>query len=199
MASCSQYVRGCECSPYYNRYRRNLVRSNQKSQEMIFRRKRREVPGLNTTSTADISFMLLVFFLVTTSMDADKGMNRQLPPKTDEKQEMMDVDRSKVMSLSLSEEGLLTIDDKIADIDKIRRQLKEFIVSTGPSHIIELKTDRKCDYDTYFHLQNEIVRSYREIRDAAAKQQFGKPYSKCSVEQREQLMEKYPQRVQEVY
>ena len=166
---------------------------------MIFRRKRREVPGLNTTSTADISFMLLVFFLVTTSMDVDKGMNRQLPPKQDEKQEMMDVDRSKVMSLSLSEEGLLTIDEKPADIDKIRRQLKEFIVSTGPSHIIELKTDRKCDYDTYFHLQNEIVRSYREIRDAASKQQFGKPYSKCSVEQREQLMEKFPQRVQEVY
>ena len=166
---------------------------------MIFRRKRREVPGLNTTSTADISFMLLVFFLVTTSMDVDKGMNRQLPPKQDEKQEMMDVDRSKVMSLALSEEGLLTIDEKPANIDKIRRQLKEFIVSTGPSHIIELKTDRKCDYDTYFRLQNEIVRSYREIRDAAAKQQFGKPYSKCSVEQREQLMEKYPQRVQEVY
>ena len=166
---------------------------------MIFRRKRREVPGLNTTSTADISFMLLVFFLVTTSMDVDKGMNRQLPPKQDEKQEMMDVDRSKVMSLALSEEGLLTIDEKPANIDKIRRQLKEFIVSTGPSHIIELKTDRKCDYDTYFHLQNEIVRSYREIRDAASKQQFGKPYSKCSVEQREQLMEKYPQRVQEVY
>lgn len=167
---------------------------------MIFRRKRREVPGLNTTSTADISFMLLVFFLVTTSMDADKGMNRQLPPKLDEKQEeMMDVDRSKVMSLALSEEGLLTIDEKPANIDKIRRQLKEFIVTTGPSHIIELKTDRKCDYDTYFRLQNEIVRSYREIRDAAAKQQFGKPYSKCSVGQREQLMEKYPQRVQEVY
>ena len=166
---------------------------------MIFRRKRREVPGLNTTSTADISFMLLVFFLVTTSMDVDKGMNRQLPPKQDEKQEMMDVDRSKVMSLALSEEGLLTIDEKPANIDMIRRQLKEFIVTTGPSHIIELKTDRKCDYDTYFHLQNEIVRSYREIRDAASKQQFGKPYSKCSVEQREQLLEKYPQRVQEVY
>ena len=166
---------------------------------MIFRRKRREVPGLNTTSTADISFMLLVFFLVTTSMDVDKGMNRQLPPKQDEKQEMQDVDRSKVMSLALSEEGLLTIDEKPANIDKIRRQLKEFIVSTGPSHIIELKTDRQCDYDTYFHLQNEIVRSYREIRDAASKRQFGRPYSKCSVEQREQLQEKYPQRVQEVY
>ena len=199
MAPRCQYVCCCKYPPYYNRYRCNLVRNHQKSQEMIFRRKRREVPGLNTTSTADISFMLLVFFLVTTSMDVDKGMNRQLPPKQDEKQEMMDVDKSKVMSLSLSEEGLLTIDEKPANIDKIRRQLKEFIVSTGPSHIIELKTDRKCDYDTYFHLQNEIVRSYREIRDAASKQQFGKPYSKCSVEQREQLLEKYPQRVQEVY
>ena len=168
MASCCQYVCCCKYPPYYNRCRCNLVRNHQKSQKMIFRRKRREVPGLNTTSTADISFMLLVFFLVTTSMDVDKGMNRQLPPKQEEKQEMMDVDKSKVMSLSLSEEGLLTIDEKPANIDKIRRQLKEFIVSTGPSHIIELKTDRKCDYDTYFHLQNEIVRSYREIRDAAS-------------------------------
>lgn len=166
---------------------------------MIFRRKRREVPGLNTTSTADISFMLLVFFLVTTSMDADKGMNRQLPPKQDEKQEMMDVDRSKVMSLVLSEDGSLTIDEKPVEIGKIRRQLKEFVVGAGPSHIIELKTDRKCDYATYFNLQNEIVRSYREIRDAAAKQQFGCPYSKCNEEQREALTERYPQRVQEVY
>lgn len=166
---------------------------------MIFRRKRREVPGLNTTSTADISFMLLVFFLVTTSMDADKGMNRQLPPKPDEKQEQMDVDRSKVMSLALSEDGSLTVDEKPAEISRIRRQLKEFIVGEGPSHIIELKTDRKCSYDTYFQLQNEIVRSYREIRDVAAKQQFGKPYNKCSEEQRESLMDKYPQRVQEVY
>lgn len=166
---------------------------------MIFRRKRREVPGLNTSSTADISFMLLVFFLVTTSMDSDKGMNRQLPPKQDEKQEQMDVDRSKVMSLEVSDEGILTIDEKPVEITKMRRQLKEFIVSAGPSHIIELKTGRNCDYDTYFNLQNEIVRSYREIRDAAAKQQFGHPYSKCNEEQREVLLDKYPQRVQELY
>lgn len=167
---------------------------------MIFRRKRREVPGLNTTSTADISFMLLIFFLVTTSMDADKGMNRQLPPKQPDKQEQkMDVDRSKVMSLNLSADGKLTVDDKPADIDKLRRPLKEFIVRTGPSHIIELQTDRKCNYETYFHLQNEIVRSYREIRDAAARQNYGKPFSKCSEEQRDALNEKYPQRVQEVY
>ena len=49
----------------------------------MFRRRKRDIPGLNTTSTADISFMLLIFFLVTSSMDTDKGLPRQLPPPDD--------------------------------------------------------------------------------------------------------------------
>ena len=54
---------------------------------MFLRRRHREVPGLNTTSTADISFMLLVFFLVTSSMDSDKGLGRKLPPVDEQQQE----------------------------------------------------------------------------------------------------------------
>ena len=52
----------------------------------MFERRRKKVPGLNTTSTADISFMLLIFFLVTSSMDTDKGLPRQLPPPQQEQQ-----------------------------------------------------------------------------------------------------------------
>ena len=51
---------------------------------MIIQRSKHRVPGLNTTSTADISFMLLIFFLVTTNMDVDKGLSRQLPPANKE-------------------------------------------------------------------------------------------------------------------
>lgn len=167
---------------------------------MFFHRKRREVPGLNTTSTADISFMLLIFFLVTTSMDADKGMGRKLPPlDPDQQQEQMDVDRSKVMTLRLAADGTLTLNEQPADVHKIKRQLKEFIVRTGPEHILELQTDRDCSYDDYFTLQNEIVRSYREIRDAAAKQRYACPFSQCNEEQRESLNADYPQRIQELY
>ena len=55
---------------------------------MNFRRRRHEVPGLNTTSTADISFMLLIFFLVTTSMDIEKGIVRQMPPADNQQEQV---------------------------------------------------------------------------------------------------------------
>ena len=58
---------------------------------MRFHRGQREIPELNTTSTADISFMLLVFFLVTSSMDSDKGLRRQLPPPPQEEQQPVDI------------------------------------------------------------------------------------------------------------
>ena len=180
---------------------------------MIFRKRNRSVPELNTASTADISFMLLIFFLVTTSMEIDKGMRRQLPPQDPDKQEQMDIDRNKVFSVHLLSDNTLEIEppasagtsvakqsvslSSTADMKTVRRQLKEFIVSAGPEHIIELSIDREADYDSYFNLQNNIVRSYRELREAHALQRVGKPYSRCNEGEREAILALYPQRIQE--
>lgn len=169
---------------------------------MLFRRKRRSVPGLNTTSTADISFMLLVFFLVTTSMDADKGMKSKLPPVEIQKHEVMDVDRSKVLDVHLYGNGEVTLNEMKVDVsnDKLlRRELKKFILKNGVGHIIDVKCESSCDYNTYFSLQNEILRSYRELRENAAMQKFERRYSQCSEEQKMKLDEMYPQRVHETY
>lgn len=169
---------------------------------MLFRRKSREVPGLNTTSTSDISFMLLIFFLVTTSMDTDKGMGAHLPPLEPEKQEVMDVDRNKVLTIHLLEDGLITVGEDSARCKispALRRTIKEHIVKKGPSHVIEIITDGNCNYDTYFSLQNEIARSYREICNAAALQRFGKKYSLCSDEEKSLLNSDFPQRIHESY
>lgn len=67
----------------------------------MFHRRRRDMPSLNTTSTADISFMLLVFFLVITSMDADKGMVRQLPPLDNREERVTDVNSSNVLQIAV--------------------------------------------------------------------------------------------------
>ena len=75
------------------------------------------VPGLNTTSTADISFMLLIFFLVTTSMDVDKGLSRQLPPPELKKEsEQTNVSKSNLMTLQITSDNRLLVDDQPADI-----------------------------------------------------------------------------------
>lgn len=167
---------------------------------MLFpRKKKHTIPELNTTSTADISFMLLIFFLVTTSMDSDKGLGRQLPPVNPDKQEsMQDIDRSKVLTLRLMSDGQLTIDDRPIPIDDtLRKELRHFIIAQGNEHIIELQISRDADYDTYFHLQNQIVRAYGELRQAAALKKFGKDYSSCDEEQRSLILKHYPQRIQE--
>lgn len=167
---------------------------------MIKRRKRHTKPGLNTTSTADISFMLLIFFLVTTSMDSEKGLGRQLPPiNPDEQEVVQDVDRRQIITLHLMEGGRLTVNDKPAECDgKLRKELRHFIMEKGRRHIIELQVDRNADYDSYFLLQNQIVRAYTELRNGAAMKRYGTTYAACNEEQREAIAEAYPQRIQEI-
>ena len=76
---------------------------------MFRRRNKREVPQLNTTSTADISFMLLIFFLVTSSMDTDKGLTSQMPPPEDStEQQDQEVKKRNVMELQLDAADVLT-------------------------------------------------------------------------------------------
>ena len=75
--------------------------------------KKRKVPGLNTSSTADISFMLLIFFLVTTSMDTDQGLGRTLPkpPEDEQMQKQLDVKERNILYVRVSKDNLLMIGD----------------------------------------------------------------------------------------
>ena len=167
---------------------------------MFFNHKKRHtIPGLNTTSTADISFMLLIFFLVTTSMDSEKGLGRQLPPLDPDKQEQLqDIDKNKVITLHLMANSQLTLDDKPAAINPtLRKELRHFIIEKGKDHVIELQVDRDASYDSYFHLQNQIIRAYKEVRDAASQKKYGTPFLQLTEDQRDAILKFYPQRIQE--
>lgn len=168
---------------------------------MFKKRQKHTVPGLNTTSTADISFMLLIFFLVTTSMDSDKGLARQLPPQDPDKQEKpKDIDRTMVMTIHLMKDGTISIDDnKSGSIDdEMRKEVRHFIMEKGKGHIIELQVDRDAEYDRYFRLQNELMLAYQELRNAASKKKYGKPFSRCNEDEHEAILNAYPQRIQEI-
>ena len=186
----------------------------------MFRRRRKEVPGLNTTSTADISFMLLVFFLVTSSMDTDKGLPRQLPPPEDNTQEEeVEIKQRNVLELELDADDRLTLNGEPADYDELTRRVAEFVANKNddPSlpekserevhlfgrirvsdrHVITVKTNRNTTYNAYFEMQNAIVRGYYQLRNELAKRQFGHGYAYCSQEQRDAIALVYPQRISE--
>lgn len=167
---------------------------------MILRRNRRTVPLLNTTSSADISFILLVFFLVMTSMDVDKGLQRQLPPADNKpQQETTDVSKNNLMELQLTAESRLMIDGKLTDIRQLRRRVADFVSRKDKrqSHVIAISVDRSASYDAYFNVQNEIVAAYNDLRNRYAMNIYGKSYAHCTAEQREKVREYYPQRIAE--
>lgn len=166
---------------------------------MILRRDKRIVPQLNTTSTADISFILLVFFLIMTSMDTDKGLARMLPPMSNEqKQEQpTDIERSNVLSIKLTAESQLIVDDKTYDINLLRQRVATFADAGAnrQKRVIKLEVDRNAAYDTYFNVQNEIVAAYNALRNRYALKKYGRSYAMCTPEERDAIRSYYPQQI----
>ena len=169
---------------------------------MLIKRRKHRVPELNTTSTADISFMLLTFFLVTTSMDVDRGIVRQLPPAdSEEDADNMDTEVSKENTLvfHILPSGKITLDDKPVDVNTLHDDIADFITKRPKQHIIYVDTDQKADYNTYFALQNEIVMAYNKVRGNISQRLYHKSFQAISEQQRDNVRDLCPQRITETY
>lgn len=167
---------------------------------MIRRRKRRLVPRLNTTSTADISFMLLVFFLVTTSMDIDKGLRRVLPPM-DNKQEQQETEISKdrLMEIVITDADSAFVDGKSLDKKQFRRQVRDFVCRVGKKHVITVNAATESSYDTYFQIQNEIMMAYADVRNGISLKLYNRPFSRLDDSERDRVRELCTMRISEQY
>lgn len=143
---------------------------------MIIQRSKHRVPGLNTTSTADISFMLLIFFLVTTNMDVDKGLSRQLPPANKEENQQSFAAKGTTMALKITADNHLLVNDKPLPVKALRSQVINFVSKVGKKHLITVDADPQSDYNTYFQLQNELVAAYHVLRNKEAQRLYGRNY-----------------------
>ena len=189
---------------------------------MLFKRRfRQTVPPLNTTSTADISFMLLVFFLITTSMDSRMGLQRVLTPADDEHHEKQrEVERRNVMILQLDAHGKVSCNGKPADLSHLADILVDFIANEQDDpqkplrtnriaegigqpavcdmHIIQIEAAPTATYDAYFAVQNSIVAAYKILRERYAQRYFHRTFAQLSPEQRQAVVTCVPQRIAEV-
>lgn len=168
---------------------------------MLIRRKQHETPGLNTTSTADISFMLLIFFLVTTSMDVDKGLLRQLPSPEPQKKEQQHsvVDKANLMALRLTAGDTLLVNDKPMQVSQLKEETIRFVHRLGKKHLISIESDRDADYNLYFQMQNQLMEAYSQLRNETAQKKYHKDYALLNNDQKEQVCNICPQRITESY
>lgn len=158
---------------------------------------RRNLPLLNTTATADISFMLLIFFLLTSSMDVDKGLHNQMPA-TQEQTIVVDVAKENLMQLELTADNQLRVDEKDVDSEALAPMLTQFILQRGANHLITLSSDPAASYAAYFSLQSSLHRAYQQARMEKARQLFHAPLGDCSNTQLQTIHQAIPYRVTEL-
>jgi len=164
--------------------------------------------------------MLLIFFLVTSSMDTDKGLARQLPsPENQLEEQDLLVKRRNVMQLRLDVHDVLTCNGEVVTDDTLTLRVQDFVANEGDNpampekserevnllgrckvsdrHVIFIEVSPEASYDAYFRMQNAIVAGYATLRNALAEKQFHHPWTECTPEEREAISMVYPQRLSE--
>ena len=184
--------------------------------------KKRKTPGINGSSSADIAFMLLIFFLITTSMDTDKGLARRLPPpvpKDQKKNEEMDIKKRNILVVLINSNNQILCNNEFIDIKQLREKVRTFIENpyndehmpektevdvpffgkqmVTKSHVISLQNDRGTEYQAYIDVQNELAGAYNELRDEVSKKKFGKAFADLDEDQQKAVQMIYPQKISE--
>ncbi len=168
----------------------------------------RKTPGLNTSSMADISFLLLTFFLMTSSINTDTGIARRLPPPLPPDQKPPEVRERNIFTVKINSRDRLLFNGEVAGIEALRGRAKEFLgnpnndpnlpekemveipllgeypVSKG---VISLQNDRGTSYDMYIQVQNELAAAISEMRNELATTKFGKKYADVSEDERKAI------------
>ena len=185
---------------------------------------KRKVQEINASSMADIAFLLLIFFLVTTTMSVDKGLSRRLPPPLPPNMEKTDVEVNTrtILVVLINSNNQLMVQGEPLDVRELKDRAKEFILNEAresslpeilpvdieidgktetyevtKNHVISLQNDRGTEYQKYLEVQNELVAAYNEIREEFSKKRFGKSYSELTEDQQLAVQDLYPQKISE--
>ena len=173
---------------------------------MMLKKKKREGAEINGSSMADIAFLLLIFFLVTTTINVDTGIGMVLPPPLDPEQEPPPIRERNLMKILVNSQGLVLMDEEPVPITEVRDKLIEFIsnpendeelaISTDAA-IVSLKTQRETPYSIYIDMLDEVMGAYKDLRDAASRSNYGVPYDALADDspQQDQIRDMYPKKV----
>lgn len=182
---------------------------------------KKKVPEVNSSSTADIAFLLLVFFLMTTTMAVNKGLSRRLPPPVpaDQKTEDLKVKERNVFVVLINSDNQLLVQNEYLDVTKLKDKAKEFILNANDDpnlpervpmeveyfgtvmvtkdHVISLQNDRGTSYSKYIEVQNELVAAYNELRNDLSQKKWAKNYDELDEDQQKAVQKILPQKISE--
>ncbi len=161
---------------------------------------KRSAPEVNAGSMADIAFLLLIFFLVTTTIETDKGISRKLPEWQPEDIEPPVIKERNIFTVQVNSNNDLLVEDEEMQLEDLQQAAFEFLDNGGGTGdeacsfcqgpkdpessvnpqkaVISLQNNRGTDYSMYIAVQNELVAAYNQLRDREAQRMYGTTYTK---------------------
>ena len=181
---------------------------------------KKKVPAMNTSSTADIAFLLLCYFLMTTTMGSQTGLSRRLPPMPDPKQKVEDqkINRRNIIVVKINSADRILAGNEPIDVSQLKDKIKEFL--TNPANdpnlpekeeieiegygrcpvskgVISLQNDRGTSYQAYIAVQNELVKAVNELRDDFSRKNYGKAFASLDEDKQDIVKKAVPQNISE--
>lgn len=170
-------------------------------------RKSKEVPEINAGSMADIAFLLLIFFLVTTTMDQDSGISRKLPAKVEDLPENPpEVKQKNIFVVLVNQSNDLLVEENPMRMEDLKDATIEFITNNGKNPdlsdspgvaVVSLRNHRLTNYDAYVAVQDQLTAAYNEVRNKIASQRFGKKFEELDKDQAKEVRKEYPMNISE--
>jgi biopolymer transport protein ExbD len=172
----------------------------------------RKLQEINAGSMADIAFLLLIFFLVTTTMDVDTGITRKLPPPVEDDTQM-DIKERNIFEVLVNSADMLLVERKEGSLATLKDETKEFFLNPSDDPnlpekklesvdllgevwisrgVVSLKNDRGTSYDMYIRVQNELTKAFQELRDELSVEKFGTRFDNLSDDKKEAIQTAIP-------
>lgn len=181
---------------------------------------KKKIQEVNAGSMADIAFLLLIFFLVATTMNTDSGINRTLPPWVNEpqKEDAPQIKERNLMEVKVNQYDQILAAGQQVHITQLKDKAKEFYLNRNndenmpekeivhidligdfpvTSGVISLQNDRGTSYEMYIMVQNELTRAINEIRDEISVSRFGRTYSELTEDQQKAVGKAQPTAISE--
>jgi len=167
---------------------------------------KRSIPEINAGSMADIAFLLLIFFLVTTTIDSDKGLQILLPQKQEKTEITIKPKKRNVLNVLVNGNNQLLVRGQVAKLEELTEEVKIHVSNNGKSPdysesprlaIVSIKNDRGTSYEMYIKVQNELLRAYNELRDEKSQELYGVNFENLGENAQKKVKEIYPQKISE--
>ncbi len=166
----------------------------------------RQTPEMNASSMADIAFLLLIFFLVSTSMDIDKGITVMLPPPIHKDVKLPKIPDRNVLSILVNFNDQLMVEGESTEISELKDLVMKHIdnykkdpkFSDSPQKaVISLQNDESTSYKRYIEVYNEIRAGYKQLRNRMAQDKFNLSYDQLEKAQQKIIKDHYPLKLSE--